>query len=418
MDDRHIEAALRAAPPDEPAYRGGVATRMRERSTASGEIGTTGSAFEVVELAPRRGRRLLAIVGAVAAAMMLVVALARINEQRDHPAATVPTTRPTPSSAPPPSERSSFVGRWVGATPRSLTTPNPDAPAFVVLADDGASLEYFAGGIVNDFNSQLTSTGRDRVRLVLIGQVGRCASGAIGEYRWTVSPGGTRLTIDAISDECTARSAALPGMWNRVACPVRGRDCLGPLESGRYSSVAFDPFDTGSYGQVTYEVPDGWASTVDDKDRLTLLPPSAGDPELDGLSFLGDVTAATDCQATPTAVDLSSIASDLGAVPGVSVTSTSAIVGGFEARVIDLSADGVLACDGRQPLLAARAGVGTPWTLAIGAGERTRIALVDLGGDHTMAIVIRSDAQDAGFGQRLDDFETLIGSLTLTPTPA
>jgi len=62
--------------------------------------------------------------------------------------------------------------------------------------------------------------------------------------------------------------------------------------------------------------------------------------------------------------------------------------------------------------------VGTPWTLAIGAGERTRIALVDLGGDHTMAIVIRGDAQDAGFGQRLGDFETLIGSLTLTPTPA
>ena len=248
--------------------------------------------------------------------------------------------------------------------------------------------------------------------LTLTSQIGRCAAGATGDYRWTVSAQTTTLTLEAIDDECPDRAAALAGTWTHTACPTRGNDCLGFLEAGTYRSVNFDPFDTDSYGQVTYTVPDGWTSTLDDKGRLELLPPDANEQGAHGVFLFADVAPTTsDCLATPLAtVGKLAIADSITETPGL-VTSTAVTeVGGYEAQAIDITATD-LVCDGEQPLLASRPGAETSWTSTIGDGQQMRIVLVDLADDRTLALVISSDRTTSEYAALLDASTAVIDSM-------
>ena len=423
MDERQIEAALRADPPDEPKYRGDVAARLRARTAAAGSEEPPSHVVELLELAPRRRRPLLAIPIAVDAAVMLVVALAVVARPQQLQPATTPTTiTPSPSSSiAPGGQFAELVGRWVGATPGAVTTPNPSAPAFVVFRGDRVSLEHLSGGIVNDFYSRVTVTGVGQLRLTLTDQLGRCAAGSIGDYRWTLSPQATTLTVVAVSDECPTRGESLAGKWTHTACPSRGSDCLGRLEGGRYASVHFDPFGTDSYGEVTYEVADGWASTVDDTNRLTLLPPGGDESATHGLYLFADIAPANaaGCPATASTATSSAaaVAAALAAMPGITVTTSEATVGAYQAQVLDLTAAATLPCAGEQPLLVSKPGGSTSWTLAIGHGQRMRILLVDLRGGRTMAVVVASDRSAAEYAQLLDASTVVIDSFVLSATP-
>ena len=106
-------------------------------------------------------------------------------------------------------------------------------------------------------------------------------------------------------------------------CPGRGDDCLGPLEAGRHASVNFDPFDSDAYGEVEYVVTDGWSSTVDDKTRLTLVPPGSDGSGVHGLYLFADVAAdGSDCPATPVRSPVpTTIAAAISAMSGLSVDS-------------------------------------------------------------------------------------------------
>jgi hypothetical protein len=422
MDEQRIEAALRGAPPDEPTYEGDVADRLRAWTAASDEEQPPASVVELRDLAPRRRRSLLAISMAVAAAVVLVIALAVIARPQQPQLATTPTTIiPSPSSSiTPASQFAEIVGRWVGATPTSVTTTDPSAPAFVVFSGDRVSLEHLSGGIVHDLNSQVTVTGVGKLRLTLTDQSGRCATGSIGEYRWTLSPQATTLTVVAVSDECATRGEALAGTWTHTACPARGGDCLGPLEAGRYASVHFDPFGSNSYGEVAYDVTDGWASTFDDKNRLTLLPPGGGESAVHGLYLFADIAPANaDCSTTASTVpgSASEVAAALSAMPGLSVTTSEATVAAYHAQVLDLTSAATLSCAAERPLLASKPGSSTPWALVIGQGQRMRIVLIDLPGARTMAVVVASDRSATEYARLLEASTAVIDSFVLHAAP-
>ncbi len=421
MDERQIESALRAQPPDEPAYRGDVADRLRARMTAVGQEQPPAYVVELFELVPRRRRPAVAIAIAVAATVMLVVGLAAVARPQQLPTATTPTTvTASPSSSIAPGDQlAELAGRWVGATPRAVTTPDPSAPAFVVFNADRVALEHLSGGIVNDFASRVTVTGAGQLQLTLTDQLGRCAAGAIGDYRWTLSPHATTLTVVAVSDECPTRGEALAGTWTHTACPARGGDCLGRLESGRNASVHFDPFGSDSYGEVSYDVADGWSSTFDDPSRLTLLPPTVDGSGVHGLYVFADAAPVNaDCPAIAgTAADTTAIAATLSGTPGLSVTASETTVGAYQAHVLDLVAPASLPCAGEQRLLAAKPGASTPWTLSVGQGQRMRILLIDLPGGRTMAVVVASDRSAAEYAQLLDASTAVIDSFVLSANP-
>lgn len=419
MDDRQIEAALRAGGPDEPEYRGDIAELLRSLAVSPSQPDQIGHAVDVVAKQARRQTRWTAFVGAAAAAVLLLVGLATIARRDPGPSATIPTTTSdaptsstTPSTMPP-----ELIDRWVGATPSAVITPNPASPAFLVFTADQVSLEHLSGGIVNDFTSDVAVAGPGELVLTLTGQIGRCVAGATGDYRWTVSPRTTSLTLEAIDDECPDRATALAGTWTHTACPTRGSDCLGFLEAGTYASVNFDPFDTDAYGQVTYTVPNGSTSTRDDKGRLTLLPPDADEQGEHGVYLFAEVAATTDCQATSLAmVGMPAIAAAITAAPGLVASTAVTAVGGFEARTIDITATD-LTCDGEQPLLVSRPGAETSWTSTIGEGRQMRIVLVNLEDDRTLALVIASDRSTSEYAALLDASTAVIESMVFSDTP-
>ena len=411
MDEQRIEAALRTQPPDEPEYRGDIAALLRTRLIDDFPSDASAPEVPVVDLTTPRRRRWLALCGAVAAGIVLVVALAAVNR----PDQQSPTTTPTTTQ---PSKTPSFAGRWVGATPPSVTTPNPSAPAFVVFASERVALENLSGGaIVNGFASQFAVNADGHLRLTLLSQEGLCAPGATGDYRWTTSPKGTVLTLTAISDECPNRAAALAGDWSYIGCPTRGQDCLGELEAGRHASVSFDPFGDSSYGEVEYDITDGWSSTGDDKDRLTLRAPGAEVAATHGLYFFADVAAAnSDCTGKATAAgDAKAIAGQLSTTPGLNATTSDMTVDGYSAQVLDLSSAASLPCGGHEPLLVSNPDSVTSWTLTIGQDQAMRLVLVELPAHRTMAIVIVSDRPDH-YQELFDKAMTVVDSLTLSTT--
>ena len=420
MDDRQIEAALRAGRSDEPQYRGDIAELLRSRATSPHKPDEVGHAVDVVTRPHRRQPRWPAFAGAAAAAVLLLVGLATIARREAPPSDSIPTTifdAPT-SSTTRGAMPTELVERWVGATPSAVSTPNSSAPAFVVFTADQVTLEHLSGGIVNDFTSDVAVAGRGELVLTLTGQIGRCVTGATGDYRWSVSPQATTLTLEAIDDECPDRAAALAGTWTHTACPTRGNDCLGFLEAGTYASVNFDPFDTDSYGQVTYTVPDGWTSALDDKARLTLLPPDSDAQAEQGLYLFADVAAATtDCPAASAAtVGMDAIADAITSTTGLVATTSVAEVGGFEARTIDITATD-LSCDGEASLLASKPGAATSWSATVTEGQQMRIVLVDIPDNRTLALVISSERTPSEYAALLDDAAAVIDSLVLSDTP-
>ena len=103
MDDRRIEAALRAGRPDEPTYRGETAELLHSRVPSPGQGPHAGRAVdlavEVVASPLHQRSRWLALASA-AAAVVLVTGLATIARRDSPPAATTPTsTLETPTSS-------------------------------------------------------------------------------------------------------------------------------------------------------------------------------------------------------------------------------------------------------------------------------------------------------------------------------
>lgn len=429
MDEQRIEAALRNEPPDEPRYHGNINNQLRARAAAVLGDETPAVPVEVFERLPRTRRPWPALVGAAAAAVVLVAGLIAIA-QRDTtpsttaepttlaPTATAPTTAGPDSSTVQTGVPAELLDRWVGPTPASIITPDPSAPAFVVFTADQVTLEHLAGGIVQNFTSRTTTSAAGQLQLVLPNQVGACAAGAIGDYRWSLSPQGTTLTLEAIDDACSERASAFEGTWTHTACPARGGDCLGALEAGRYASVDFDPFDSDSYGQVAYTVPDGWSSTLDDKARLVLLPPEAEGTGVHGVYLFADVATTTaDCPAKPgDAVGAAAIADAITSTSGVVAATSQTAVSGFDATIVDISSASPT-CDGTQPLLTAKSNSATPWTLAIGTSQQMRLVLVNLPDDRTVAIAVTSDRPAADYAALLDASAAVIESLELSATP-
>ena len=123
------------------------------------------------------------------------------------------------------------------------------------------------------------------LRLETVTDTTECAEGDVGNYPYSLSPGGTVLTIVSGDDDCASRAEALVGEWRRSACRNTGNWCLGDLEAGMQSSLFFDPYVTelgqqiSRHGALTYEVPDGWANADDRRHFYTLMRANAYDED-------------------------------------------------------------------------------------------------------------------------------------------
>ena len=99
-----------------------------------------------------------------------------------------------------------------------------------------------------------------------------------GDYTYTLTNDGRRLTIVGVADPCAQRLAAIPGDWllrglqgPRGQLPRRpgGRDLRSQFVTPRLDPEASW---TPDYGAVTYTVPDGWANAADWPEYFSLAP--------------------------------------------------------------------------------------------------------------------------------------------------
>jgi hypothetical protein len=289
-----------------------------------------------------------------------------------------------------------------------------------------------------DFWSSPSVTADGDLRLST-GADGLCAFDDEGTYSWSLSPGGTILTIDAGTDDCAVRAEAIPGTYQRAACRDAGGFCLGELEAREYVSHAFEPRPLGEWqvrhGAMTYSVPEGWANYADTPDVYGLTPMSEyasyddaapdcydcpGDRDL--ITVLGQPGAATeDCLETNVpgiGFDRRALLDWLLGHPGLQVTPPdNSTIGGFPASsfFIEASEDWTGTCDEDDPFPAVPIFYRQDsyhWALNVGA--RYHITLVDLGDGDTVAIVVDT-ADDADLEAFVETARPIIESFEFPP---
>jgi len=378
--------------------------------------------FDRVERAPQRplSRLLLrfsdmsapARLAAAGVATVLVVGVGFAVFGRS--SETAPAATPPPSTTP---DVSPTAGLAIGPIPAQLhhvfLGPQRDVPG--VPAGDRTMLDFTNGGFLFWSGSQVflsSSTGADAETLLLVARSGPggCAKGDVGRYRWSATPGGSLVTLEAVSDECAARLAAIPGTWQRSACLNRGAYCLGEIEAGTYSSQNVRPdLPEGAatppeFGAIRYAVPAGWANSEDASNLYSFMHGddyaaggvNVGANPPDAVSLLVNPFAArlhAGCPAEREAgigADRANLGAWLLAHPGLDVTQQADIsIDGREASVFDLAlADGwTETCPENPPFVAAPIFY-NGYHFALGKDDLMRVILLDVGPGATAAITI------------------------------
>jgi hypothetical protein len=339
--------------------------------------------------------------GIAAAAVVLaaLVGFSLINNQL----ANDPTPTPSPSGTAlgplPAALQHPFIG-----PPRTLVGINGE-PTAAVLVFDGSTFKFDKGDF-NVLDSTATVTASGQLQLTTVRSGFSCNTGDVGLYHYSLSPGGSRLTISG-SDDCAARRAAMVGEWQTSNCLDPNNFCLGNLEAGTYASNYFEPRPEGEwverYGALTYTVPDGWAATSDFPEVYVLTPQAAyvaPDPDSDGCSacpdgiavWTGPQAAAADCREAA-AHGVGTSAAELAAWVEhnsnfVVDRQQSVTIDGRPAIVLDVEM-----AEGATDLCGEAGEAGPPiffngWHMAVAAGDRQRFILVDLAGGDTILINI------------------------------
>jgi hypothetical protein len=183
---------------------------------------------------------------------------------------------------------------------------------------------------------------------------------------------------------------------------------------------------------VAYTVPTGWANTLDHQPSYWLRPAadyladpgSDGNGTTSGIYIWGNVGAALQTDACAersdprVRTDAASLAAWMRGLRGLDVrTAPPTEISGRPAIVLDLSLDRAHArtCPFGPfvPLIASRPDAPDAYMWGIGVDESIRMALVDLAGGHTVAVLVDgpADRRDALIAAS----EPVLASLRLTP---
>ncbi len=331
---------------------------------------------------------------------------------------------PAPATSTTVSLPTTLVDRWVGA-PRPLGTLGTGTKAAFVEID-GQYLVYNTGIDDNPkaFDSKITAEAANTFRLTLSTDTESCSAGDVGHYRWALSPGGTTLTLTALDDVCDLRAQTITGAWDHTACNDHGRDCLGVVEAGTYSTNRFNPFGQFTYGQVTFTVPDGWAIANDTQAALFLRRATDYTNHKEsfyGISAWADVAAAKqDCsdQSDSTiGTRAADIAAWMASLPSVIATHTTIDVNGLPAEVVDVHiAPNATTCQGFVSLIASRTSKPDPFNFGVFGDQQMRVVLIDIAPQRTVAAFI-----DDNLEHRYDELAAvampIIESFIFKPMP-
>lgn len=388
----------------------------------------------------------LPIFAATAAAVLVVLVGGAVFLARSGPSgigapSASPTAVPTPTaSASGAADRvpSALSYTWIGPKRTIADMPLNDRYRFT-LTDTSMSFpnDTFTASW---FASMASSPVPGQLRLVASGSVTGCHDGDDGRYTWSLSPGGSRLTLQAVNDACPTRQAALVGDWTRVACINTDDGCYGNLEAGTYSSQYFAPrlaprvSDASwrpDFGAMTYTVPAGWANSADWPTTFNLTPSTDyaletkdGPPPdtYNGIFLFANPAATTQnptcANAEQTAVPKTAEGL-IGWVRGLSSVVTTApvpiTIDGHTGEWIDVKRAPTWTTTCQDPAHPTASQVPTAvflsesgndaggWDLYLAGAEQQRLIILDLGTAQSHTIAIAIDTTDPS---RFDELVT------------
>ena len=271
-------------------------------------------------------------------------------------------------------------------------------------------------------SSTVASDGSSLLRLTAADSVSGCEIGDVGTYRYSLSPGGSVLTIEPGTDAVRRASGCGTGQMAALRVPQprrllprqhRSRNLRVPVLRAR--PIADVPW-RARYGAFTFTVPEGWAASDDWPERYQLVPQEEY-ATFDRTSVCATVcpdqislwaaprAAAESCVEGAQAVGVGSSAADLRdwivSHPGIVAGAPETIaLGALSASVIDVevSPSGPAPAAPRVHLSPSRCSRAS-YHIALSAGDRQRLILVDLDTDNALLILI--DTRDP---ETLDTF--------------
>jgi hypothetical protein len=367
----------------------------------------------------------LPVVATMAAALVLAVGggllLLKPGGTGNQTPTASPSIAPSPSISPSPSVSlvpDALRVRWMGSE-RPVPPIVASAGTILNFDDDGAffiTQSNLNGDHFLRSSASVSGEGQFRLESFVV-DGGGCLVGDVGLYRWSVSPSGRILTVTADSDTCSTRLAAVPGVWWLEACKNTDTNCLGDLDAGTYKSQYIIPrldlttdWVAPDFGAVTYTVPDGWANSADFPTRFTLTPSAdfalqgqVGEETTQGIEVSVQPAANAqnaDCKSTAvTSVPrtVSGLVQWIRGRPSLTSSAPTAItVDGHRGQWVDVRVNPSwkTSCGSETvPIAAFLTMAGQPSNadvLAIVAGVRFRLVLLDLGGGDVVLINVYS----------------------------
>jgi hypothetical protein len=190
----------------------------------------------------------------------------------------------------------------------------------------------FSTNVAQVLNSSAVPDGPDAVRLVSTDVLGGCRLGDEGRYQWSVTGNGLYLTLTSVSDACTGRRTTLERTWVHS---LAARNLGGPGVLSYFQPSIQMTFPSGSWG-AGGEV-DAAAVTSDiGRDFVAIKNPAGFDTPCSS-------TGGTHVAVQPT---IAAFTAYLRSLPGVTVTSTNATIGGKPAVHLSIPTSSKTTCPG------------------------------------------------------------------------
>jgi len=354
-------------------------------------------------------------------AIVAVVALASLAIRPNVGPTPTPSPAATSTTAPAAGIADALQGDWLGAHhdvgqlgPRVGTHLRFTDSGFVVTASNQQQFPLLSSSAATSADGKLQASGSGA------GAGPGCSIEATGTYETSLSGSNNTLTIATISDPCAARASAVAGTWWRDGC--KSGPCYGDIDAGTYGTEYFLPGMQSSsdwvptYGALQFTVPTGWSVAADAPTHVLLVPSpqfrkwtADGGPEDDPLEIFvfaqpRVLKDPATCPATPVVDETagrtaSELLTYLRSVPDLTTSSVGDVaIDGNPGIAVDLrlKASSKVSCWGTGP---AGEFLGTPfgqdfswYTLGLAGTQRTRLILVDLGGDSVVGIAIEAGA--------------------------
>jgi hypothetical protein len=298
---------------------------------------------------------------------------------------------------------------------------------FLKVTNNLFALSYANSSDQPSMVANAAPTGDHQLTFTTAGRSPSCSSTDVGRYLWSINSTARTLRLTVTDDPCEVRANALVGVYWLTGCRDTGTHCLGVMDPGAYASQYVRPLISPSapwvpkYGALSFTVPDGWANWEDWPTYFGLSPatdfasttPANVEPAR-VIEVAAQVHPPVDaCSESPNskpttpAAFIASLRSMAGLQVGPTATTS---IDHKDALQVDLTIDtGAARCgaDWRRAY-----GVNDHGTLTVGAGERTRLIIIDATqkGQSPNLLAIRISGPAADFDRFVADATNVVRS--------